>query len=78
MRAGGAKRVEPAILGVRRRFGPVRELSVRVGWVLLPIVCSHSHSSAATAAEEEVGALNNAGLRTHTPDITLNPPPPIK
>ena len=37
-------RDEVAILGVRRRFGPVRELSVRVGWVLLSLCCAHSRA----------------------------------
>ena len=31
------KRVDAAILGVRRWFGPARELYVRVGWGLLPV-----------------------------------------
>ena len=38
MRPAPASQLKPPILGVRRRFGPAREPSVRVVWVLLPCV----------------------------------------
>ena len=44
MRAGAGKQGEPAILGVRRRLGPARELYVRVGWGLLP-VCTFARAA---------------------------------
>ena len=43
------KRVDPAILGVRRWFGPARELCVRVGWGFA--VCTFARHSSAAAAE---------------------------
>ena len=52
------KRVDAAILGVRRWFGPARELYVRVGWGLLPVCtfarAASGHPQALGPAQEPV------------------------
>ena len=57
------KRVDAAILGVRRWFGPARELYVRVGWSFAAIVlCTFARAACGISAGPWAGAM--AGRRS--------------